>query len=199
MKNKNKNKTIAFTMGLAAAILLAPSALLERRVRAIESSPKALVPASVTSVATGLRNPRGLNFGPDGALYVAEAGTGGVGPCGISADNVQRCYGPTGSITRIDLASGDAQRIVRELPSLGVPPAGTAAVGPHDVDFNGLGNGYVTIGLGDDPAHRVTDWAPIGAALGRVVRFDPSGRVTFAEDLAEYEQQANPNGDDPDS
>jgi glucose/arabinose dehydrogenase len=28
-------------------------------------------------VATGLANPRGLNFAPNGDLYVAEAGRGG--------------------------------------------------------------------------------------------------------------------------
>src|SRR5256885_15945624 len=31
----------------------------------------------VTVVASGLDGPRGLKFGPDGALYVAEAGRGG--------------------------------------------------------------------------------------------------------------------------
>ena len=29
--------------------------------------------ATIETVVTGLVNPRGLNFGPDGALYVAEA------------------------------------------------------------------------------------------------------------------------------
>jgi glucose/arabinose dehydrogenase len=31
-------------------------------------------------VAEGLDNPRGIGFGPDGALYVAESGSGGAGP-----------------------------------------------------------------------------------------------------------------------
>jgi len=35
----------------------------------------------LTVVADGLDNPRGIGFGPDGALYVAESGSGGSGPC----------------------------------------------------------------------------------------------------------------------
>lgn len=35
------------------------------------------VPPNATVVASGLNGPRGLAFGPDRALYVAEAGTGG--------------------------------------------------------------------------------------------------------------------------
>lgn len=34
--------------------------------------------ATVTVLASGLNNPRGLQFGPDGQLYVAEGGLGGT-------------------------------------------------------------------------------------------------------------------------
>src|ERR1700694_891619 len=35
-------------------------------------------PPKVTVVSSGLENPRGLKFGPDGQLYVAEGGLGGT-------------------------------------------------------------------------------------------------------------------------
>jgi hypothetical protein len=47
---------------------------------AVSIAPQALhaqLSANATVVASGLQAPRGLRFGPDGDLYVAEAGTGG--------------------------------------------------------------------------------------------------------------------------
>jgi len=35
--------------------------------------------SNATVYATGLNNPRGLKFGPDGVLYIAEGGAGGSG------------------------------------------------------------------------------------------------------------------------
>lgn len=45
---------------------------------AAKTTPAVTQAGTVTTFATGLYNPRGLTFGPDGYLYVAEAGLTGV-------------------------------------------------------------------------------------------------------------------------
>jgi DNA-binding beta-propeller fold protein YncE len=104
--------------------------------------------AAQTVVMSGLDNPRGLAFGPDGALYVAEAGSGGPGPCGTNGANEFRCYGPTGAISR--LWRGVQTRVAVGLPSAGTPGGGPAT-GPHDIAFLGRGGACVTLGLGGGP------------------------------------------------
>ena len=69
-------------------------------------------------VASGLDNPRGLDIGRFGAIYVAEAGRGGNGPCIELAEGPQ-CAGATGAITRI--WHGKQRRVVTRLPSLAGP------------------------------------------------------------------------------
>jgi sugar lactone lactonase YvrE len=156
----------------------------------------------VTTVATGLHNPRGLNFAPDGSLYVAEAAGDGVssGNCGTMGDGSTKCSSNTGSVTRIDLDSGESTRVLTHLPSLIAPNgAGGGGSGPQDVVFQGLGNGYVTIGLGGAPEKRELYFGDAGAYYGRLVRFNPSGKVWFKEDIAGYELANNPDGFVPDS
>jgi hypothetical protein len=154
--------------------------------------------ATVTTIASGLVNPRGLNFGPDGALYVAEAGSGGSGPCIVGSDNLTKCYGATGGVRKIVPGSpGPFARILDQLPSI-APAGGNLATGPHDVDFQGLGNGYVTIGLGADPDKRQDpSFAQVGSKFGRLIRFQPNGKWSFEEDLAAFEDLANPDGNTP--
>ena len=73
-----------------------------------------------TVVMSGLDNPRGLTFvlgedDDDWALYVAEAGSGGSGPCAM-VRGAEHCAGTTGAVTRYQ--SGVQQRIVTGLPSV---------------------------------------------------------------------------------
>jgi hypothetical protein len=67
----------------------------------------AQLPANATLYASGLEGPRGLAFGPDGSLYVAEAGLGGststAGTCVQVVPPIgPYTGGPTARISKID-------------------------------------------------------------------------------------------------
>jgi hypothetical protein len=157
----------------------------------------ALQEESIQVIASGLNNPRGLNFGPDGSLYVAEAGSGGEGPCAEGPQG-PRCYGETGSITRID-KKGNVERIISDLPSLAGEGTGFFASGPHDVSFQGMGNGYVTIGFGGNPALRTEEFGDAGADFAQIVRFRKNGKWEFVFDAGTFEANENPDQDLPDT
>jgi hypothetical protein len=95
----------------------------------------AQLPANATLYASGLEGPRGLAFGPDGTLYVAEAGLGGttVGNC----VQVVPPIGPyTGGLTA-RISKVDTKQNVTTLTS-GLPSAvgATGAVlGVADITF----------------------------------------------------------------
>jgi hypothetical protein len=141
-------------------------------------------------VMSGLDNPRGLAFGPEGALYVAEAGRGGPGPCiFLRPVPMPFCYGPTGAVTR--LWRGEQERVATGLPSY-AGPAGDAT-GPHDISFLGRGGAYVTIGLGFEGQPR-SALAGVGDQFGRLVHMPASGGWRPVADIAAYEFAANPGG-----
>ena len=156
----------------------------------------------VSVVASGLHNPRGLNFAPNGYLFVAEAAANGqpTDLCGVMGDGQTRCAASTGSIARIDVASGDVTRVLSGLPSL-IAPNGVAAggTGPHDVSFQGMGNGYFSIGLGGDPTLREDNFEEFAHNYDRVARFNPSGNYSLRQDLGDFEAENNPDGFVPDS
>ena len=77
--------------------------------------------SNVSVFATGFSNPRGLKWGPDGNLYVAEGGTGGKTPPSSTCDQVPPPVGPyTGGFNaRISKVTPDGTRttLVGGLPS----------------------------------------------------------------------------------
>src|SRR5687768_7601077 len=129
-------------------------------------------------VFTGLDNPRGLAFGPEGALYIAEAGSGGAGPCAPGPQGI-RCYGATGAITRYVPRTGSIERVVTGLPSLATN--GAFATGPHHVSLQGRGNLFFTIGFGGDPRNREAQLGAVGRRFARLGRATPNGAWRLLE------------------
>jgi sugar lactone lactonase YvrE len=196
--NVSRNSLFTRIAALALATIVGSIVVTER----VETRQGSAAPPVVTVVASGLHNPRGLNFAPDGSLYVAEAAGNGTASadCGVMSDGQTRCSANTASITKIDLESAAVTRVVTHLPSL-IAPDGTAngGSGVQDVAFLGLGNGYITVGLGLDPMLRADHFGDAGAHYGRLGRFGPSGKFRLNEDLAGYEADNNPDGFVPDS
>jgi len=100
-------------------------------------------PNNVTVFATGLNNPRGLKFGPDGNLYVAEGGIGGADSTEGCCEQVIPPVGPyTGSvagsrISKID-ANGVRTTAVDNLPSSQTSATtGNLTSGAADIAFIG--------------------------------------------------------------
>jgi hypothetical protein len=160
--------------------------------------------AELEVIAAGLANPRGLTFGPDGSLYIAEAGTGGDGAC-VTGPEGEVCYGETGAVTKVtfdEAGMPDSQeQIVTGLSSLGGKGTGDGATGPQDLAFEPDGAFYVLMGLGADPALRDPS-GPFGADgmnFGQLVAVDSQGGWTNVVDIAGYEAANNPDGKQVDS
>ncbi|HSB92910.1 MAG TPA: ScyD/ScyE family protein [Flavitalea sp.] len=161
----------------------------ETRVSMLKSKPAMEVSASVKVFATGLNNPRGLKFGPDGNLYVAEGGTGGnmltVGSCTQVVFPVGPYMGsPTGGrISKID-ANGTRTTVTDQLPSSQANEIiGGDVEGVADVEF--VGNTLYALLAGAGCSHGVAN-IPNG-----IVRVEPNGAWTMIADLSAY-LMANP-------
>ncbi len=149
-------------------------------------------------VAGGLDNPRGLAFAHNGALYVAEAGRGGDGPCLVSTEG-ELCFGLSGAITQV--LDGVQTRIVTGLPSK-AGAGGNRAVGPHDLALSAGNVAFVVTALGlpvGTPATREA-FGPDAADLGKLLRVDlKQGTWDSLADLVAYEAMDNPDGGSADS
>lgn len=163
--------------------------------------------AQGTLVASGFNNPRGLAFGPDGALYVAESGRGPEsGPVGASClpsppgSTGAVCFALTGRISRIDINTHAVQPVITGLPSFalfgfGFPPNGGAAIGPSSVSFPpGHGNMFITVGSGLFAPTRTAFFGPAAAGLGQLLQVHPNA-YRYAVDISAANplHDSNPN------
>jgi len=149
---------------------------------------EAAQPVTVSVFATGLYNPRGLKFGPDGDLYVAEGGKGGTNSTVGKCEQVPAVGPYTGSPTggRISKISpaGVRSTVTSQLPSSQTTAdTGSLVSGVADVAF--IGDTLYAILAGGGCSHGV-----IGKS-NAVVRIGADGSVNRVVDLSAY-QQANP-------
>jgi glucose/arabinose dehydrogenase len=135
---------VALIVALVLALAALPASLLGTSAQ--DATPGAGPPpfpppsANVSVFAEGLDNPRGLEFGPDGLLYVAEGGQGGTRSTEGECEQVVPPVGPYtgGDTARISAIDADGQRttVAEGLPSTQLSPAlGSLVAGVADLAF----------------------------------------------------------------
>lgn len=145
--------------------------------------------ATIEVVYEGLDNPRKVVWDPQRErLLVAEAGTGGEGPCAPGVGGYPACYGPTGAIFSHTPATGASTRVAVGLPSVDNE---VTVMGPHGVDVY-RGRIHVAFGLAGSLSTRegIGDGA---LPLGQVAVVGPSPRIFPYGDLAAFEEEHDPH------
>jgi hypothetical protein len=147
--------------------------------------------SNVSVFATGLNNPRGLKFGPDGNLYVAEGGIGGTNSTVGCCEQVPDVGPYTGSVTGSRISKIDANGVrttaVDNLPSSQTnPQTGSLVSGAADVAF--IGNTlYILLG-GAGCSHGVPQ---VPEMPNGVLRVNADGTTDLIANLSAF-VMANP-------
>ncbi|MEH2163828.1 MAG: ScyD/ScyE family protein [Nostoc sp.] len=178
--------------------------------------------ATLTTIVDGISNARGISFGPDGSLYVAEPGIGGNGNCQPSPSTLFQpiCAGNTSSLIKVT-PDGTKQRILNNFESLAEQPTGNQGAGIEAVEFDSQGNAYLLTGFAGYPGNRDLETLNLGSTstlpqeqlatfppstpdkvlntplLGQLYKVDlNTGSLTSIFDFAKYEITKNPDSGD---
>ena len=149
------------------------------------SGPPPAPSANVSVFATGVESPRGLRFGPDGSLYVAEGGLNGTNMTVGQCDQVPPPIGPymggkTARISKID-AQGNRTTVVDGLPSArDAQGAMSAMIGVADVEFVGTTLYGLITGGGCSHGNPSTP--------NTVIKVNADGTYTSLGDLGAFEK-----------
>ena len=184
-----------FRLGLVLVMAFSFTSCMKNAPSFCNCNPDNLV-VDVRVFSSGFNNPRGLKWGPDGHLYVAEGGLGGSNSSDGLCTQVPGA-GPylgsnTGSrISRVD-RNGNRTTFVDNLPSSQTAPIPQPLVsGVADVAF--IDHTLYALISGAGCSHGVPD-IPNG-----VIRVDHNGNYKFINNLSDYYMNnpvANPEPDD---
>ena len=184
------NRSRSFGRGVITASVLFLGILGSPVARAQGPSP------NVTVFATGLNNPRGLKFGPDGSLYVAEGGAAGdlstVGTCAQVPGPVGPYTGGfTARISKID-TNGNRTTVADNLPSSQTSPnLGKLVSGVADVAF--IGNTLYALTSGSGCSHGLAN------TTNAILRIHSDGAWNMVADLSAFQKShpvVHPEPDD---
>ncbi|HVU71492.1 MAG TPA: ScyD/ScyE family protein [Mycobacteriales bacterium] len=154
------------------------------------------VPRGLHVLARSLDNPRSVAVGPNGAVFVAEAGHGqaDANACQPDPDYATSCLGLTGAVTRITRAG--RQRVLTGLPSL-ADHGGAGASGPAGIALDPKHQRMtVVIQWGSTRPDEVAAVGPKADLLGHPLTVSMPGKGSFrlkGPNIRGYEYDHNPD------